>query len=171
VDAFGLRLEIERGAGDELLEKVVGDGEAALRVVEREEDGVGSGSSARGAPVGGPGGHRLAARVEGEGLVVGEVVGFAHEGVDGAHGVGFMPREDAKGVVEVLGFALGDGAAGGVGRDEFWRLVYGLGDAHAGVSLKEREGLSDAVSFPMSAPPSSRSLADLVTTGRERRVL
>ena len=52
-----------------------------------------------------------AAGVEREGFVVGEVVGFAHEGVDGAHGVGLVLREDAEGVVEVFGFALGDGAA------------------------------------------------------------
>ncbi len=59
VDAFGLGLEIERGAGDELLEEVVGDGEAVLGVVEGEEDGVGGGSGAGGAPGGGPGGHGL----------------------------------------------------------------------------------------------------------------
>ena len=49
--------------------------------------------------------------LEGHRLVVGEVVGLAHEGVDGAHGVGLVLRENAEGPVEVLGFALGDGAA------------------------------------------------------------
>jgi hypothetical protein len=72
-------------------------------------------------------GHGLAASLEGEGFVVGKVVGFAHEGVDRAHGVGLVLREDAEGVVEILGFPLGDGTAGGIGRDEFWRLGYGLG--------------------------------------------
>jgi len=139
--------------------------EALLGVVEGEEDGVGGGSGAGGAPGGGPCGHGFAAGVEGEGFVVGQVVGFAHEGIDGAHGVGFVLREDAEGVVEVFGFALGDGAAGCVSRGEFW----GLCCAHAGVS--SREGLSEAVSLPASAPPRRRSLAVLVTMGRDFRVL
>ena len=172
-DTFGLGLEVEGGAGDELLEEIVGDGEAALRIVEGEEDWIGGGSGARGTPGGSPGSHGMAARVERKGLVVGEVVGFAHEGVDGAHGVGLVLREDAERVVEILGLALGDGATRGVGRNDLWGLHNGLGDAHAdasGVGLDEREGLSDAVNLPRSAPPRRRSLADLVTTGRDLRV-
>ena len=87
-----------------------------LGVVEGQEDRVGGGGDAGGAPGGGPGSHGLAAGFEGEGLIVGEVVSFAHEGVDGAHGVGLVLRQDAEGVVEVFGFALGDGAAGSIGR-------------------------------------------------------
>ncbi len=71
VDTFGLRLQVEGGAGNELLKEVVGDGEALLGVVEGEEDGVGGGSGSGGAPGRGPGGHGLTAGVEGEGLVVG----------------------------------------------------------------------------------------------------
>ena len=58
-----------------------------------------------------PGGHVGAAGVDGHGFVVGDVVGAAHEGVDGAHGVALVLGQDAEGAVEVLGLALGYGTA------------------------------------------------------------
>ncbi len=73
------------------------------------------GDGAGGAPGFEPWGHLRAAGGDGMGFVVGDVVGAAHEGVDGAHGVGFVAGKDAEGPVEVFGLAAGDGAARGVG--------------------------------------------------------
>ena len=41
-------------------------------------------------------------------LVVGQIVGLAHEGVDGADGVAALKGQRDEGVIEILGFALGD---------------------------------------------------------------
>ena len=88
-----------------------------LGVRQRQEDGVvGIGGVGAGwAPGFEPCGHLGAAGGDGFGFVVGDVVGAAHEGVDGAHGVGFVAREDAEGPVEVFSFAAGDFAAEAVG--------------------------------------------------------
>ena len=53
----------------------------------------------------------LAALFARNALVVGEVVGLAHEGVDGADGVAARLGKGDEGVVEILGFAFGDGPA------------------------------------------------------------
>ena len=59
--------------------------------------------------------RRQQALVAREGFVVGEIVGLAHEGVDGADGVAARHGKGDEGVVEIFGFAVGDGPAGCVG--------------------------------------------------------
>ena len=68
------------------------------------------------APVGQPRGQRAAALGARQGFVVGQVVGLAHEGIDGADGVAARIGERDKGVVEVLCLAFGDGPAVSVSR-------------------------------------------------------
>ena len=59
-------------------------------------------------------------------LVIGEIVGLAHEGVDGADGVAARLGKGDEGVVEILGFAFGDGPAGCVGLVQCDRLQSSL---------------------------------------------
>ena len=54
----------------------------------------------------------VAALFAGNALVIGKVVGLAHEGVDRANGVAARLRKGDEGVVEILGFPFGDGPAG-----------------------------------------------------------
>jgi hypothetical protein len=60
--------------------------------------------------------EQAAALFSGQGFVVRKVVGLTHKSVDGADGVAASGWKSDKGVVKILGFTLGDGAAGGVGR-------------------------------------------------------
>ena len=108
------RFKIHRRSGDEFFEQGIGDIEAALRVAERMEDEVAGCSpvernctdgTARRAPRFQPRLHLGATEFERLGLVVRDVVGAAHEGVNGAHGVAFGPRQNAKGPIEVLRLA------------------------------------------------------------------
>jgi hypothetical protein len=75
----------------------------------------GDGSCANGAPLGQPRIQAAAALLAGQGFVVGQIVGLAHEGVDGADGVAARAGKRDKGVVEVLRLPPGDGAANSVG--------------------------------------------------------
>src|SRR5271170_3492285 len=55
-------------------------------------------------PVIEPGGQIRSALIEREGLIVGEVVGVAHKGVDGTDGIALVSGQRDEGVVEILSF-------------------------------------------------------------------
>ena len=118
--------EIHGDAGDQLVEQIERNVEALDGVADGEEDRVGVSPPWQTlTPVVEPGVEAAAALVAGDGFVVGEVVGLAHEGVDGADGVAARRGQGDEGVVEILGFAAGDGAAGGVGVGQSSAMGYG----------------------------------------------
>ena len=63
----------------------------------------------------------LAALVQAELRVVGDVVAAAHEGVDGAQGFALAARQNEEGVVEILGGRARDALADGIRHDELRR--------------------------------------------------
>ena len=68
------------------------------------------------APVRQPGVQPGAPLLAGETLVVGQIVGLAHERIDGADGIAPGRGQRHKGIVEVLGLAPGNRTAMRIGR-------------------------------------------------------
>ena len=98
---------------DELIQQLERDIEAAARVARARKTGSFVRlAGMRRVPGGEPRVEVGAALLARQGFVVGEVVGVAHEGVDGADGVALGFGQGEKGVVEIFRLAAGDGGAG-----------------------------------------------------------
>ncbi len=109
-------LQIHGDAGDELVEQRERNIEARGCVAHGEKDRIGGRSALDGRMPAASHVFEAARRSSrGKAFVVGKIVGLAHEGVDGADGVAAFGGKRDEGVVEILGFALGDRAADGVG--------------------------------------------------------
>src|SRR6185312_11123835 len=148
---YRLRSKIHRRSLHQLFEQSIGNRKLFLRVVERKKDGiVGYPATACSTPRLDPVAHRYPPLLDGDRFIVGDIVGPAHKGIDRAHGIAFVLRQDAKRVVEVLCLAPCDLAAGGIG----------LSGCHLA---------SPARIFARNAPASNCSFFALETTGRPRR--
>ncbi len=109
-------LQVHRRSGNQFVQQLQRNLEAPDRVAHGKENQIVRISAGGGrVPFGQPCMEQAAAFVAGHGLVVGEIVGRAHEGVDGADRIPARPGQRYEGVVEILGFAPGDGTALGVG--------------------------------------------------------
>ncbi len=117
-------IEVHGYAGDQFIQKFEWNMEArgASRTARKAGSTV-EPPLADTAPLGQPASQAAAAFVAGEGFVVGQIVGLAHEGVDGADGIAARGWQRDKSVIEVLCLASGDDAAGSVslGQGKFVR--------------------------------------------------
>ena len=120
---FDRRIDhIHRGSHGEFVEQAGGDGIAALRVGQGQQDWIVAGLALLGAVQGiEPGVEFEAAFFEAESGVVGNVVAAPHEGIDGAQRLPLALRQHQKCVVEILGVGAGDAAAHGVRHGELRR--------------------------------------------------
>src|SRR5271170_6028507 len=78
-----------------------------------------------------PGGEIFAALIERERLIVREIVGVAHEGIDGTDSITLVSRQGDECVVEILSFFPSDFAAYPVGFVNGRKWGRRLGRGHA----------------------------------------
>ncbi len=104
-----------------------------------------------------PGVEIGAALIDGEGLVVGEIVGVTHEGVDRADGVALVRGQRNEGVVEIPGFFPGDFATDSIGLET---------DGVTPLSPPQFRARFRPRNLPVRARRSSAALRDLEMAGR-----
>ena len=127
------RLEIHGGALNELIEKLQWNLKTRLRVRKGREYRIVGGLAGGGAmPVSEPGGQVRTALFARARFIVGEVVGVAHEGVDGADGITLVFGKSEEGVIEILRLTAGNLPAFFVSRVEF-EIGKATAGRHAGL--------------------------------------
>src|ERR1700761_1310803 len=147
-----LWLHIHGGAVNELLQQLIWNIEAPLRVADGHEDWISCILSI--APSGGPVCEFFTPCRLIFGLVIRDVIGMPHERVNGAHGVALMRRQRNKGVVEVFCLSFGDRTTCGICR-VYWLL-----------QAIDPAGRTPGTKRPASAYSSSSALRGLDIVGR-----
>ncbi len=161
------RPQVHRDARHQLVQQAEGNGKPLRGIAHGQEDRVGGVPAPARIP---PCRHPLLQAAEsllaGEALIVGQVVGPAHERIDGADGVAARHGQGDKGVVEVLRLALGDRPTCRVGPIQIGPAHCGSG-RHAAFSFVRPPRRRKGSALLLKARNASPSFAPFERVGRE----